>query len=338
MGSIFQVATKPIGRSARFRSERDMEIFLYEHPGFLAEHLSIEEAEGEVARIWRQVQLPQGYEHGGGGRTDLVFLLRDASTLKLYVAELKNGWVGPGEVEQLTQYLANWSHDENSAVTETIAQWITGHTDLDAELARSIAARPQGVLIAPAFLPEGIEALVEWAKAHREAPVQALKLHRFRAAGGTGHLVFVDDVYVVPPSGPRVIRWRDLHDRFPTLVSTDTVFVLECGGRAFEAYPVLDEGRGKNFRLAEHHVAEALELTEVAVARTGQKYWEATKIGQVAEQLEHGESVPMSNLTLYLQRAFSDRKEPDWQTPAGQWVRKDDPERRTIQQLDALLR
>jgi len=336
MGSLYQVVSSPIGHPARFASEREMETFLADQPGLLAEHLASGDNEGEVLAVWRQVPLRHAFGDGADGRLDLLLLLRDGDSRSLYLAELKNEDAGKGAVEQLASYLLAWQHPDNRHLMDRVIARLMDSEGMDELGANACARTIHGVLVAPAFTAEGVNTLVARAAEQPDHPIQALKLFRFRHGGGHGHIVFVDDMYVVrQPGVRRSIRWTELHVAMPDLVHERSVFALRCGGRIFTATPDFEQGRGKNFILSPALAKESLsKLAQVPLLDP----WEQRKVDRVAEALRNGESAPMSPLTLYLQRVFSREKEPDWQTPAGLWFLRDDPRERTILELDAVLK
>jgi len=341
MGKLFQIATDPLGQPTHFASEQDMETFLFEHPGFLAEHLASSDDAGEILRIWRQRDLPMDMKRRTWGRMDLVFVLQDGSSYSLYIAELKNVTADPGAVRQLEGYLEGWKGDGAKPMHETVVNWLIQRRNLSADKARAIVESPQGLVVAPSFDPKAIDRLGAWAKAHPRTPVQALKLHRFRSSFGGGYLVFVDDLYVVHrPGTRRTIRWTELNDRYPELITEETRFELLCGGKRYEATPVFQGGQGKNLRLAFKHREKALAALDAAVARCHERghSWVAVKVEQVHDLLTRDEGIPMSNLMMYLQLAFGGEKEPSWETPAGYWKLKGDRDGRSIMDLDALIR
>lgn len=336
MGSLYQIVSSPIGHPSRFASERDLETFLADQPSLLAEHLASGDNEGEVVALWRQDSLRHAFGEGAHGRVDLLFLLRDGDRVALYLAELKNEDAGEGAVRQLASYLDAWPHPDNGQLHARVASFLTDAEGMEELKAQATARVVNGLMVAPAYTPEAINALVARAAGQPQHPIQALKLFRFRHSGGHGHIAFVDDMYVVRPVGTkRTIRWTELHDAMPELVHVQSVFALRCGGRVFTATPDFEQGRGKNFRLAPALVSESLDKLDQMPPLDP---WEQGKIDRVAEALRNGESAPMSPLTLYLQRVFSRQKEPDWQTPAGLWFLRDDPKKRTILEMDGVLK
>ena len=336
MGSIHHITSSPVGHPSRFANERDMETFLVDHPALLAEHLSAGDDDGEVVFMLRQENLHHAFGEGTEGRLDLVFVLRDGDRYILYLAELKNDTAAKAAVVQLSSYLKAWKHDANQSLRGRVTAFLVADCGLSEDQATVVTNRISGVLVAPGFAFDAVNELVAWAAEHPETPIQALRLFRFRHAGGHGHLIFVDDHYVVPRSTlRRTIRWSELADALPGLVGEATVFALRCGGRVFTARPDFTEGRGKKLRLTEDLLEEALERAGDAVILHP---WEPPRVDKAHASLRAGDSVPMSPLTLFLQRVFSRQKEPDWQTPASLWFMRDDPQERTIQQLDALLK
>jgi len=338
MGHLYRYATRPIAHAAPFSLESDLETFLAEHRALLAEHLSSGDNEGAVDEIWRQMVLP------GGGRLDLLFLLNDGGSHVLFLAELKNEAIGKSAVNQVAGYLEAWRTEANVNNRARIATWLETSAGLDASRAGGIALDVQCLLVAPSYTPEGIEALVERAKKAPASPVQALKLLRFQAEEGGGFIILVDDMFLRRHKGKRrTIRWIDLHQRFPDLVTEQTPFIMVVGGETFEALPDFHQGRGKNFRLVggrDKALAALGRAEQMAAQLSKGASWGETEqryLSEVHAELLRGGSVSMSRLSLYLQRCFGGEKEPDWQRPADLWRLKDDSER-TIYQLDALLK
>lgn len=335
MGHLYRFTSAPIGYPAPFAAEQDMETFLVEHMSLMGEHLGSGDSEADVLKTWRQLHLPR---RGSAGRLDIVFVVRHAGQPVLYLAELKNEPIGKGAVGQITAYLEAWRRDANAKNRTQIADWLLrDESPVTAEEAERVALDVQGILVAPSYTADGIEAVVDWAKAHGDMPVQALKLLRFRATDGEGHVVLVDDVFIKPRRGQRImLRWADLARH--NLVTEETLFVMECGGRTIEAMPDFVAGRGKNLvPLPEHRKAllDALGTTLDQV----QDDWIGGKVREVARLLTARESVPMSPLSLYVQCAFGGAKEPDWQRPAHLWrVRAEDGKGPFVWELDAKLR
>lgn len=337
MGNLYQVISNPVGTPAPFPSESDLETFLCEHPAMLAEHLASGDNDGEIERIWRQADLPKARKGGGRGRLDMLFLHKDGGRYSLYIAELKNNPAGPGEVKQLVRYLENWREESNGPVRTRVAEWLEAQSPLSGKQAEGIAEGPLGVLVAPGFTADAVGYLVDWARANPRTPIQALKILRFRALHQPAHTVFVDDFYVVHRKGTRrSVRWTELADRLPDLVTESAEFRLDCGGRVFRAHPVFGSGRGKDFRLGKRHRAEALAAEErVLVGRESIQ----RKVQSIVQAIRENGPIPMSNLTLFLQAAFGySEGEPDWQTPASHWYITRDGQRQTITQLDRLVK
>ena len=341
MGNLYRFTSNPIGYPAPFPGEVDMETFLFEHMSLLGEHLGNGDTGAEVLKTWRQMHLPR---RGAAGRLDLVFLAEDMEKPVLFLAELKNGPVGKGAVKQVTGYLEAWRKKANTANRQQVADWLSrAEKPVSDEDARAAALDVQGLLVAPSYTAEGVEAVVEWARSHPEMPVQALKLLRFRTGDGEGHVVLVDDVFIKPRKGQRVtLRWVDLANR--KLVSEETVFELSCAGGSFEATPDFVAGRGKNLRLAPKHKKAALsalgraeEMSEKVCPREGWGAWDVDKLRVVHDLLTADQSVPMSTLSLYIQRAFGGVGEPDWQRPAHRWHMRDG-DKLFVWELDAKLK
>ena len=185
-----------------------------------------------------------------------------------------------------------------------------------------IVNQPQGLLVAPGFEAKAVDALVKWNNDNKEMVIQSLKLTRFVAPGKSDYFVFLDDFYVVRPHEKRrFVTWDDL--RAQELVSEESVFVLSVKGGeySFEATPSWSGGRGRNLFLADKHRSDALKKKDDTIELIGERNWETNPIRDTVSRLQQGEGVPMSNLTLYLQRAFnSDVKgEPTWQVPSQLW-------------------
>jgi len=346
MGNLYRYTSNPIGYPAPFYAEQDMETFLYEHMGLLGDHLGTGDAEVRVIEVSRQMHLPKKRSHG---RLDLVFLGLDQNLPVLYMAELKNEPIGKGAVRQLQGYLDAWRRESNKGNRATVARWLMAlEKPPSEEDAERISRDVQGLLVGPSYLAEGVEAVVQHARDHPTMPVQALKLLRFRTGDGEGHVVLVDDVFTKPRKGQRItLRWVDLAAR--GLVTRETVFEMTCEGGTFEATPDFDVGRGKNLVLARRHRQAALKalihaeerVRTVADKGGWEPDWEIDKLRQVHQLIQDGQSVPASNLSLYLQRAFGGLKEPDWQRPAALWRTKEKDakgEHLFVEQLDAKLK
>ena len=328
MGNLYRYSSNPIGFPAPFYGEQDMETFLFEHMDLLADHLGTGDAEARVLKVSRQMHLPK---KRSAGRLDLVFLALDQEQPVLYIAELKNEPIGNAAVKQLQSYLQAWRKAPNRANRATAAGWLTSQEEpLVQEEADKVVLNVQGLLVGPSYTAEGLEAVVQHAKDHPGMPVQALKLLRFRTGDGGGHVVLVDDVFIKPRKGQRVtLRWTDLANR--GLVTKETVFEMACDGGSFEATPDFVAGRGKNLVLAQKHrhaALTALSAAEGTVRRLAEEKgwepdWEMDKLRRVHRLLQDGQSVPASNLALYIQRAFGGAGEPDWQRPAHLWQMRD---------------
>jgi hypothetical protein len=337
LGNLYQIVSTPLAHPASFANERDMETFLAEHRELLAEHLVSGEAEGQIVALWRQWTLKHAPEKGGVGRLDLIFVLQEGTKHVLYIAELKNESAGVGAVEQTAAYLEAWAHPENAGLRKTVADHMVQRVEgLSEDKANTVANVPYGLVVAPGFLADAVNGLVAWSQKHPDRPIQALKLFRFRLTSGQGHAVFVDDTYVVPrPGAKRVIRWSELHEALPDLVPHGAVFVLDCGGRRIEATPDFIEGRGKNFLLAAHHVEETLRR---ASEKTPEG-WHQHLVPRVANAIRDGRSVPMTPLTGFLFWAYGGGgRGRDSEVPAPLWSLRDDPQHRTVAQLDGLLK
>ena len=342
MGNLYRVTSNPIGYPAPFPGEVDMETFLFEHMSLLGEHLGSGDAEAEVLKTWRQMHLPKKRSHG---RLDLVFLALDREQPVLYLAELKNEPIGKHAAKQLAGYLDAWRKDTNAENRATVASWMTSRERPPSrDEADRIALDVQGLLVGSGYAAEGIEAVVQHAKDHPNMPVQALKLLRFRTGDGEGHVVLVDDVFIKPRRGQRVtLRWPDLARR--GLVTEETIFEMACAGGTFEATPDFIAGRGKNLTLAPKHrqaALKALNTAEQTIRRFaeqggGDVGWVIDKLRRVHRLIREGQSVPMSNLALYVQCAFGGEGEPDWQRPAHLW-RMRDGDKLFVWELDAKLK
>ena len=343
MGNLYRFTSNPIGYPAPFAAEQDMETFLFEHMSLLGEHLGTGDAEATVQKTWRQMHLPRT---GAAGRLDVVFLAMDQEQPVLYLAELKNEPIGKGAVNQVTGYLDAWRKDTNRGNRATVAAWLTSmEKPLPQEDADKVALNVQGLLVGPSYTAEGIEAVVAWAKKSPEMPVQALKLLRFRTGDGEGHVVLVDDVFLKPRKGQRiVVRWVDLARR--GLVTEETVFEMICSGGSFGATPDFAAGRGKNLRLLPDHrqaALKALDRAEEMQRKLAEQGgwdggdWVINKLREAHRRIKEGESVPASNLTLFIQRAFGGEREPDWQTPAQRWRMKEG-DKLSVWELDAKLK
>ena len=86
---------------------------------------------------------------------------------------------------------------------------------LDGSIQGQFALDVQGLLVAPSYTPEGVEALVDRAKQAPASPVAALKLLRFKAETG-GFIVLVDDMFEI--LGHHFLRcvWQVLrHEKLP---------------------------------------------------------------------------------------------------------------------------
>jgi len=315
-----------------------METFLAEHPKLLGEHLGSGDNVGVVQHLWRQLVLPKR------GRLDILFLLEDGSSHVLYLAELKNEPIGKGAVKQLTGYLESWRLDANVRNRQKVSKWLEHHAEVSEEKAAAIALNVQGLLVAPIYSSEGIEALVERAKQEPTSPVQALKLLRYRAESG-GYMVLMDDMFLRHRKGQRrSFRWVDLHKSIPNLVSEETPFVIEFATDTIEAMPDFIQGRGKNLRLAGtfrqraiERLGRAEEMSAVICTNSTWSEWELTTLRSVHASIVQGDSISMSKLAFYLQRAFGGEKEPSHQVPAVLWRRRDEP-RHFISALDAMLK
>ena len=342
MGNLYRFTSNPIGYPAPFAAEQDMETFLFEHMSLLGEHLGTGDAEATVQKTWRQMHLPRT---GAAGRLDVVFLAMDQEQPVLYLAELKNEPIGKGAVNQVTGYLDGWRQDTNGGNRKQVADWLEQmEQPFSKDQAAAVALNVQGLLVGPSYTAEGIEAVVEWAKKSPEMPVQALKLLRFRTGDGEGHVVLVDDVFIKPRKGQRVVlRWVDLAAR--KLVTEETIFEMTCAGGTFGATPDFGAGRGKNLRLLPEHRQAALkalqraEEMETKLAQEGgwDSGWVIDKLREAHRRIKDGESVPASNLALFIQRAFGAAGEPDWQRPAHLWRMKAG-DKRFVWELDAKLR
>lgn len=128
--------------------------------------------------------------------------------------------------------------------------------------------------------------------------------------------------------------------QFPDLVTEHTPFEIQVGGRTVTATPAFQGGQGKNMVLSDRDSADALALLDRALeqARDLGHDWEVGKIEAAAGAVREGASVPISNLTLLVQRAFGGLEELDWQSPARLWVCRGDGDRRTILELDGVVR
>lgn len=344
MGNLYRFTSNPIGFPAPFYGEQDMETFLYEHMGLLGDHLGTGDAEARILKVSRQFDLPKKHSRG---RLDLVFVALDQDQPVLYLAELKNEPIGRAAVKQIQGYLDAWRKDANKANRGRVADWLAAMENPPSqEAAEKVALDIQGLLVGPSYLAEGIEAVVQHAKDYPNAPVQALKLLRFRTGDGEGHVVLVDDVFIKRRKGKRVtLRWADLHKA--GLVNEDTVFEMTCEGGSFEATPDFGAGRGKNLFLARRHrqaALKALSTAEETVRRLGEERgwehpdWEIGKLREAHRLIQENQSIPASNLALYIQRAFGGNNERDWQRPAALWrmkVKDERGERPFVEELDA---
>lgn len=296
-----------------------METFLVENMSPVGEHLVTGDSEADVLKTWRQMHLPRP---GSTGRLDVVFLARDHAEPVLYLTELKNERTGKRAVDQVTRDLESWRQDANEKTRAVIANWLLRQERPPAEHAAArVALDAQGLLVAPSNNAEGIEAVGAWAKDHPEMPVQALKLLRFRTGDGESYVVLVDDVFIKPQKGQRVVlRWADLARH--GLVAEDRVLVMEYGGRAIEAKPDFVAGRGKNLVPIGDHRKALIDALGIALDRSTDD-WTGGKVREVARRLKANESVAMSQLSLYIQLAFGGESEPDWHRSAHLWCRRD---------------
>ncbi|HIN78613.1 MAG TPA: hypothetical protein EYM97_07260 [Gemmatimonadetes bacterium] len=130
----------------------------------------------------------------------------------------------------------------------------------------------------------------------------------------------------------------------PDLVSEETPFVIEFAADTIKAMPDFVQGRGKNLRLAGtfrqravERLGRAIEMSEVICQNSSWREWELSTLRSVHASIVQGDSISMSKLAFYLQRAFGAEKEPSHQVPAVIWRRRDEP-RYWISELDAMLK
>jgi hypothetical protein len=192
MSKIWKVETNEIGSIEPFASEYQIEAFLMNNPALLGCGSYEEEASPFLLQQVRTNRKERG------GRIDLVGLVIDAGRepiLKIF--ELKNQSVSSRDIQQLADYLGDWTKPGSGM--EMVRQSLHG-TGLDHARIELILKAPKGVSIGPSFEPEAIIA------ARREG-FEAIRIARFRARSSEFYVI-VEDI-VGTPTTHRNLSWRE---------------------------------------------------------------------------------------------------------------------------------
>ena len=220
---MFRYKVDKIASAAEFRSEHQMESFLYNNPEIIG---ILKDASGAYAgaAIIQQVSTQKG--EGGKGRIDLIALNSDEDfNPVLKIIELKKKAV-KADFLQLKEYLQGLNR--NNPWKSEVEQFIKENGGIDDDnIIESIYNNARGVFIAGDFEPELLFEIYNWNKNKENNLIELFKLIQFKAEDN--NFILLDKIIKQPISERRKrnFTWNVIVKQFSKLINIGDVFYIK---------------------------------------------------------------------------------------------------------------
>jgi len=218
---LFRYNIDKIASATKFRSEHQMESFLYNNPEIIG-ILKDDSGEKVDSAIIQQFSTQKG--EGGKGRIDLIALNSDEDlNIVLKIIELKKKVVKE-DFLQLKGYLEGLNK-ENPWKAELV-QFIKENGGIDDDnIIEKIYNDARGVFIAGDFEPELLIEIYNWNKSNQNNLIELFKLFQFKTKDS--NFILLDKIIEQPTSKirKRYFSWNVMVNQFDELNIGDIFYI-----------------------------------------------------------------------------------------------------------------
>lgn len=326
---IWRVLSEKIGTLEPFRSERDMQSFIMNHPEVVGCSLKEMNISGFPLKTLKEEIYLRGENTG---RIDILGIGKreDDEEYELRLFELKLDEIDIRAVKQMVGYIRNWKNNEKAKIEAK--KWLgeLGLGHLGDDYIEKLVENPTGVLVGARFSPESIKEILE----QKEYKIRGVRLARFSSSSRFENEYFViieDQIGRIVSSAKRKWGWSDLIKA--NLISPNDRFILKKGDIKITGIPDKEYFNYSQFKLIlDEESIRLIVSNEEKIKESAKKIpsLPTNWIPKAIATLKSGKSITITQATGLFNYAILDSPGSYW-VPSQYWIHE--PTGKTLSEL-----